>query len=630
MMVPTMLSNRARLAAYLGLASAALMGCSPGGGPETEEGSAGSANATGASGGTTGSGTGGRAGSSANAGGFHAAGNGSGGTGAGAAGGNVGSGGTTTLPGDVPTEALLPARIRRLTTAEYAATVQSLLGVDVPEGVSLPPDTRQDGFTRNESQRVDPVLVKQLDASAQALAAAAKSRFAELAPCSDPAGGETCAQGFIESFGARAFRRPLESEEVSDLLALYNLAAADGTYAEGIELTLRAMLQSTGFLYVTELGDGSGGDRVQLTSHELANSLSYLVTAHPPDEALIAAAAAGELATAEGRAAHAWRLLSTGTPARTAVLRQMREWLGLDRMLQTGKDTTVYKAFDQDIRTGMDGETLAFLGSIAFTGDEPRKAGSIGEMLGADWTMVDRKLAEYYGMQAPNGDGFQRVTYPDARRRGILNQGAFLSIYAHAGESSPILRGVSVLKRLLCSPPQTPAEANLDIPPAPQPDGQTTTRERYENIHGQAPLCKGCHISIDAVGFTFEQFDGAGHLRFEKDDKLYEFENSQTRELFGEIDSTTSMEADLGLPISGAFANSAELAQALSESPEVRACYARHLFRSVAAASGASVKKSEDAYIAAWSANPAAEPGSIMESLVTFVTSPLFAYRRAQ
>jgi hypothetical protein len=392
------------------------------------------------------------------------------------------------------------------------------------------------------------------------------------------------------------------------------------------------MLQSTGFLYVTELGDGTAGERIQLTAHELANSLSYMVTSRPPDAELISAAEAGQLANAEGRAAQAWRLLSSGAPARSAVLRQMREWLGLDRMLETGKDTTVYTAFKPEIRTAMDGETQAFLGSIAFSGDEPRKAGTIAEVLGADWTMVDRNLAGYYGMPAPSGDGFQRVTYSDARRRGILNQGAFLSIYAHASESSPILRGVSVLKRLMCSPPQTPAEAGVDIPPAPQPDGETTTRERYEKLHGQAALCKGCHISIDAVGFAFETFDGAGHLRFEQEasgDELFEFEKSPGV-LSGPVNSATTVEPDLALPISGDFANSAELAQALSESPEVRACYARHLFRSVAAASGASVKASEDAYIAAWSANPAAEPGSIMESLVTFVTSPLFAYRRAQ
>lgn len=629
MMVPTMIANGARLAAYLGLASAALVGCSPGGGPDTDDAMAGSANSAGASGGTTGSGSGGRAGSSSNAGGSQAAGNGSGGTGTVGTGGTVGSGGTTTTPGDVPTDALLPARVRRLTTAEYAATVQSLLGVSVPEGVSLPPDTRQDGFTRNESQRVDPVLVKQLDTSAQALAAAKRPSFATLAPCSDANGSEACARTFIETFGARAFRRPLAAEEVSDLVALYNLAAADGTYADGVELTLRAMLQSTAFLYVTELGDGSGGERVALTSHELANSLSYLLTAGPPDEPLIAAAAAGELSTATGRATQAWRLLESGASARTAVLRQMREWLGLDRMLDTGKDTTAYTKFTPEVRTAMDGETLAFFGAITFEGDKPRTAGTIAEVLGADWTMVDRNLAGYYGMTAPAGDGFVRTAYPDARRRGVLNQGAFLSIYAHAAESSPILRGVSVLKRLLCSPPEAPASVGLEIPPSPQPDGVTTTRERYENIHGQAPLCKGCHISIDAVGFTFEQFDGAGHLRFEEGDTLFEFKKDN-EPAFGEVDSATSIEPDFGLAVSGEFAHSGELAQALSESAEVRACYARHLFRSVAAASGASVKKSEDAYVAAWSANPAAEPGSIIESLVTFVTSPLFAYRRAQ
>jgi len=624
MMVLTMMSIGARLAVYLGLASAALVGCSPGGAPDTEDaGKGGSSDGSGASGGTTA--TGGRAGSSsANVGGGQTAGSGSGsaGSGSGATGGSVGTGGTSTTPGDVPTDALLPARVRRLTTAEYAASVQRLLGVPVPEGVSLPPDTRQDGFTRNESQRVDPVLVKQLDASAQSLAAAAKTRFTELAPCGDAAGSEACARTFVETFGRSAYRRPLTDDEVSDLVALYGLAAADGTYADGVELVLRAMLQSPGFLYVTELGDGSGGDRIKLTAHELASSLSYLVTAQPPDDALMAAAESGALDTAQGRADETLRLLGTGDAARTSVLRQLREWLGLDRTLDTGKDTTVYTKFN-DVRTSLDGETSAFLSAIAFDGSAPRSEGSVGEVLGANWTMIDQPLADYYGMTLPPGaNGFARVEYKDAYRRGILNQGAFLSIYAHASESSPVLRGVSVLKRLLCSPPQTPAEAGVDIPPSPQPNATNTTRERFETLHGQAPLCQGCHVSIDAMGFTFENFDGAGQLR--------PLENGKPSENHKAVDSTTSVPADMGLAITGDFANSAELAEALSQSPEVRACFARHLFRSIAAESGAAVKKSEDAYIEAWRANPAAEPGSIVESIVTFVTSPLFAYRRAQ
>ena len=208
-------------------------------------------------------------GSSSNAGGSVAAGNGSGGTGSDSVGGSVGSGGTTTVPGDVPTEALLPARIRRLTTAEYAATVQSLLGVDVPEGVSLPPDTRQDGFTRNESQPSTPVLVNQLDASAQALPSPPRAASPSLLRAPTPPAAKR-APRVIESFGARAFagRSPVKSSAWS-LSHTSPRPTAPTTRAS----SSRCVRCCSPWLHsVTELGDGSGGDRVQLTSHELAKS----------------------------------------------------------------------------------------------------------------------------------------------------------------------------------------------------------------------------------------------------------------------------------------------------------------------------------------------------------------------
>jgi hypothetical protein len=176
---------------------------------------------------------------------------------------------------------LLPARIRRLTNEEYAWSVRSLLGEAPPVEVNFPPDSRQDGFTRNDTQRVDAVLAKQLDASAQILATRARARVDELAPCDAREESEACASRFIESFGARAYRRPLASDEASGLLEVYRLGSDEAEYADGIELVVRAALQSAGFLYLTELGDSSGSDRFELTPHELASQLAYLITAQP-------------------------------------------------------------------------------------------------------------------------------------------------------------------------------------------------------------------------------------------------------------------------------------------------------------------------------------------------------------
>ncbi|HEY3497279.1 MAG TPA: DUF1592 domain-containing protein, partial [Polyangiaceae bacterium] len=423
---------------------------------------------------------------------------------------------------------------------------------------------------------------------------------------------EVCAQTFIDAFGARAYRRPLEPDEKSGLLTVYRLGATDATYADGIALVIRTLLQSAGFLYLTELGDGSGGDRFKLAPHELASQLSYLLTAQPPDAGLLAAAASGALDTPAGRLDAATRLIESGAAADATVLRHVREWLGVDRILETGKDTMVYRDFTPEVRTAMAGEADAFIAAIAI-GDH---YGTVGELLGADWTMVDSTLAGYYGLTNPGGTGFQRVSLAGTTRRGILNQGAFLSVYAHASESAPVFRGVAVMERFACRPPASPVNIP-NIPPPPPPDETSTTRERFENLHGSNnPACVGCHFEIDSLGFSFEAFDGAGRYR--------ETENGKP------VNTVTEVPDTLGFEFSGEIADSAELAAALAESAVVRACFARHLFRSVAATSGETFVPSEDAFVEAWKRDPNAEPGSIVNSIRTFIASPLFQYRRAQ
>jgi hypothetical protein len=609
-----MLCVQVRFAVVVAACSAVLAGCS--GGDDSTTLAPTGAGATGGSGATTSGGSGGKAGNSTGGvgGTTQSGGNaGSGGTGgsvSGGTGGTSGAGGGVPLPPEIEQAELLPAGIRRLTNEEFAASVTALLGVPLPADISLPPNARQDGFTRNAAQRVDPVLAKQLDAMAQALAANARPELQTLAPCSTPSGSDECASTFITSFGAKAYRRPLTQEEVDALLELYQVGLTGGSYAEGIELVIRGVLQSAGFLYITELGDGTASDPIALTPRELATSLSYLVTAQPPTDAFVARAEDGEFSTPEGRVQGAKDLLGTNDPARATVLRMMEEWLGVDRIVDTGKDLAAYPRWNDAVRASMAGELRAFVDSVVSSG------GTVGDLIGADWTMVNSDLASLYGISFPGGTGFQRVSLADTGRRGILNQGAFLSVYAHASESAPVLRGVALLERIVCLPPDSPTSTDKEIPAPPQPDETNTTRERFEAIHSRDPWCAGCHSTIDALGFSFEHFDGMGMHR--------------TRENNKDVNAATTVTADMGMGFTGDFANSEELALALSENAEVRACFARHLFRSAAAMSGPAVQPSEDAFVEAWRANPAAEPGSIVEAILAYAASPVFAYRRAQ
>src|SRR4029077_8923068 len=247
--------------------------------------------------------------------------------------GTCSNGVCTTMPGGTP---LLPPSIRRMTNAEYDASVQALLGTTQTPSTNFPPDSRQiGGYTLNDAQRIDPVLAKDLDDAAEALVTEARgnNKLATLAPCSNAtSGGEACAKTFINSFGALAFRRAVTSDELADLVTLYHAGAdSGGSYNEGIDLVARGILQSVGFMYITQLGGSASSGMITLTTDELASNLSYLVAGGPPDSTLTAAGAAGSLATADGREQQVRRLLGA-QPGHDRMVRVVREWLGIDQI----------------------------------------------------------------------------------------------------------------------------------------------------------------------------------------------------------------------------------------------------------------------------------------------------------
>jgi hypothetical protein len=497
----------------------------------------------------------------------------------------------------------LPARIRRLSNAEYDASVQALLGTAQKPSVAFPPDSRQGSFTLNDAQRIDPVLAKQLDVAALALVSEARGsgKLTALASC---AAGEACATTFITGFGARAYRRPLTADETAALVAVYHAGADGATHDEGIDLVARALLQSAGFLYVTELGapGATATSKVTLTGNEAAAALSYVLGGIPPDQPLLDAAGAGQLATGEGREQQARRLLAL--PAgRDRVVRVVREWFGIDRIADTAKDSTVYAAF-AGVKASMEAESLRFIDEVMSHG-----SATVGELLGADWTIADAPLAAVYGVSSA---GSGRTSLTGVGRRGLLNQGAFLSVYAHASETAPVLRGVATMRRVACMALKSPTELNIVVTP-PMPDPSKTTRQRFD-VHATDPVCQGCHRSIDAFGFAFEGYDGMGKAR--------------TTDSNLPIDSATVVAT--GLDFDGSYADSNALAAALAASADVRTCAARQIFRASAGRSDDSVAVAEAAFVEAWSALPADAQGNLIETLVAFVRSPQFVERSAR
>ncbi len=514
----------------------------------------------------------------------------------------------------VSTSPLLPARIRRLSNAEYENSAQVLVGSAEPVTAAFAPDTRQSGYTINDAQRVDSVLVKQIANAATQLAAQVRVKLATLAPCADPVTqAEACAKTFIQSFATRAYRRPLAADEAQKLLELFHVAADGASYADGIEQVASGVLQSAAFLYLTETGNAAPGRQVTLTPYETASAISYLVTAGPPDAELLSSAANGQLETPEQRSTAFSRLVSGADPAsRERVLRVIQEWLGTDRLPDTAKDSVVYGNFAA-LKPAMLSETADFVDHLL-----AHKSGTVGELLGANWTATkDTGLAQLYEGSA-NGAAEGEISLP--ARRGILNQGAFLSVYAHASETGPVLRGVAIERRVVCIDVPSPSTLKITVPPLPV-DSSKTMRERLAT-HVSDPMCASCHTNIDAFGFAFELYNGMGQAAPPP------------------VDSHTTL--SVGKDFDGDYADSNQLATALSNSAAVRECFARNVFRASAGRSDDQVSASENAFIDYWrtasvpsgdagSSHPAtAVEGSILETLRAFITSPTFTLRRAQ
>lgn len=537
----------------------------------------------------------------------------------GSGGGGPGSGGRAGTGGSTVglTNPLLPAGIRRLTNAEYEASVRTLFGTSMTVSAAFPPDARQGifsrgGYTLNDAQRVDPVLAKQLSDTAIAVIAEARQngRLTNLAPCANSAsGGEACATTFIQSFGAKAYRRPVTPAEVSALLMVYRAGATGGTYNDGIDMIARALLQSAGFLYITEIGDGAApsAGMVTLTPYESSTVLSYLLTAAPPDDTLLSVAQSGSLADPAMREQQARRLLATG-PGQDSAVRLVREMFSLDQMSQTDKDATAYPAFS-GAKNSIIAESNAFVREVL-----TKSTGTIEELLGADWTIADNTVAGLYGVTSA---GNAHTSLAATSRRGLLNQAAFLSVFAHASETAPVLRGVAIMRQIACMPLKSPTELNIDVTPPPV-DNTKTTRQRF-TAHSTDAKCAACHKTIDAFGFAFEAFNGMGAVRPSEGGKITE--NHQPVETAVVI---------TGTDFDGSYADSKELALAMSKSAQVRSCLARQIFRSSTGRSDDSVKASEDAFVTYWKSLPAEKQGNIVETLVAYVKNPTFIQRRPQ
>ncbi len=419
-------------------------------------------------------------------------------------GGSASSGGAGADPSSVCGASKVGApRLRRLSRDELLNTLNDVF----PEAQgkwtsSLSADAvSKHGFDNDSNLLiVGKQTADELDRSADAVAAVVSgAALATLLPCAS-AGDAACAGEFLNKYGTRLFRRPLESDERARYLGLFQQVLAAKDFPTGIRYLTRALIQSPHSVYRREVGSASGGS-YQLSQHELATELAYDFSGTTPSPELLAQADAGQLATPAAREAAARALLQTDKGLRT-VEKFFNSWLGYGRASSVTKPGV--PEFEA-LRDQMVAETRRFLGELVIT----RNAG-LSELLTASYTTPSASLASFYGFPPPSSD-YAVGERPAGRGIGILAQGSLLATLSSPNGSSPTKRGLLVMERLLCrEKPTVPPDVPVLGEPKP---GQLTTRQRYEESHAQAGTCKSCHQNFDPIGFGFEHYDEAGRYR---------------------------------------------------------------------------------------------------------------------
>ena len=317
-----------------------------------------------------------------------------------------------------------------------------------------------------------------------------------------------CAHTILSMLARRAYRRPVTDAEVEALLGFYNDGRDDGDFETGIELALRGLLVSPGFLFRVERDPAQVAPDTgyRISDLELASRLSFFLWSSIPDDELLDAAIEGTLADPVVLDRQVRRMLADSR-SQALVDNFVGQWLQLRRVPTLSPDPFKDPDFDESLRQALRRETELFLDSII------REDRSVLELLEADYTFLNERLARHYGVPHVYGSHFRRVALPEGSvRGGLLGQGSVLAVTSHANRTSPVVRGKWILENILGTPPP---EAPADVPPLEEkPDGgqALTMRERMEE-HRVNPICASCHLIMDPLGLALENFDQAGRWR---------------------------------------------------------------------------------------------------------------------
>jgi hypothetical protein len=319
---------------------------------------------------------------------------------------------------------------------------------------------------------------------------------------------DACARRILSTLASQAYRRPISDAELRDLLNYYSQAKTGGSFPDGIQFGLRRILASPSFVFRPEAEPASiaAGTPYRITDTELATRLSFFFWSSLPDEALMRAARDGRLKNPDLLVSQVKRMLADGRSS-ALVSNFAGQWLHLRNLKGKVPNSELFPDFDDNLRQAFQREAELFFESVI------REDRSVLDLMTADYTFVNERLARHYGIPNVFGSDFRRVSLADQSRRGILGKGAVLLVTSHATTTSPVLRGKWVLENLVGAPP-SPPPADLDTALKTDPPGSApkTMREQMER-HRTNPVCANCHQVMDPIGFALENFDLSGAWR---------------------------------------------------------------------------------------------------------------------
>jgi hypothetical protein len=448
-------------------------------------------------------------------------------------------------------------KLRVLTRSEYRTALTDLLG-PLSTDLDLPEDTSIAGFVSIGSSliAVNATAVALYEAASRAAIAevrAAPARWQKLVTCQPkPDLSDACVDGFIRRAGKRAYRRELTEVEVQRWLQVGRDAARlPGSSAEqGLATVTYGLLNSPNFLYRVETNKlDAGSGRLKYDGQSMATRLAFLLSGGPPSDALLAAAADGQLDTADGvRAAAAPLLNDPSAVDRMADF--FSELSQAQRVAVVSKSPQLFPTFNAQLQSSMLQATQLFIKEIVLA-----PGADVRSLYDSDQTFVDATLAPIYGVEAPSSGFVQLQLGSQTGRAGILGQAAVLAGHSPPDRTSPTQRGLFIVQNILC---QTPPAAPLGVVTVvPASDPNLTTRQRLAE-HLASPACAECHELIDPLGFALEHFDSIGQYRAT--------ENGLP------IDATATLD---GVALDG----EAELGALLARSPRATACLVSNFYR---------------------------------------------------